>query len=63
MANYKRFVWIIFHMLFRQRDSAAFCCPLVCGFAPGVGPAHDISVLLLITWCWRAVSCDGYSAV
>lgn len=51
MANYKRFVWTIIHKLISQHDSAAFCCPLVSKSAPGVGPAHNISFLLLIIWC------------
>lgn len=63
MANYKRFVWTIIHKLISQHDSAAFCCPLVSQFAPGVGPAHNISFLLLTIWCWWAVSYYGCSGV
>lgn len=50
MANYKRFVYIIIHKLISQHDSAAFCCPLVSQFAPGVGPSQYF-FLLLIIWC------------
>lgn len=51
MENYKRFVWITIHKLISQHDSAAFCCPLVSQFAPGVSPAHNISFLLLLISC------------